>query len=39
MKAETKLKEIGLELPPAGKPMANYVRGVNSLILTNDVLL
>ncbi len=30
MKAETKLKEIGLELPTAGKPLANYVPAVRT---------
>ncbi len=30
MKAETKLKEIGLELPPAVEPMANYVPAVRT---------
>lgn len=30
MKAETKLKEIGLEFPPAVKPMANYVPAVRT---------
>jgi len=30
MKAETKLKEIGLELPPAVKPVANYVPAVRA---------
>ncbi len=30
MNAETKLKEIGLELPPAVKPVANYVPAVRT---------
>lgn len=30
MKAETKLKEIGLEFPPAVKPLANYVPAVRT---------
>jgi len=30
MKAEAKLKEMGLELPPAGTPVANYVPAVRT---------
>ena len=30
MEVETKLKEMGLELPPPGKPVANYVPAVRS---------
>jgi enamine deaminase RidA (YjgF/YER057c/UK114 family) len=30
MQVETKLKEMGLELPPPGKPVANYVPAVRS---------
>ncbi len=30
MQIETKLKEMGLELPPPGKPVANYVPAVRS---------
>ncbi|UCF73430.1 MAG: RidA family protein [Deltaproteobacteria bacterium] len=30
MKAEMKLKEIGLELPPAVRPVANYVSAVRT---------
>ncbi|MFX1520434.1 MAG: RidA family protein [Promethearchaeota archaeon] len=30
MQIETKLKELGLELPPPGKPVANYVLAVRS---------
>jgi enamine deaminase RidA (YjgF/YER057c/UK114 family) len=30
MKAEVRLKEIGLELPPAVRPVANYVSAVRT---------
>ncbi len=30
MNAENKLKELGLELPPAAKPVANYVSAVRT---------
>lgn len=30
MKTESKLKNIGLELPPAARPMANYVTAVRT---------
>jgi enamine deaminase RidA (YjgF/YER057c/UK114 family) len=30
MKVEAKLKEMGLELPPASKPVANYVSAVRT---------
>ncbi|MFX1251758.1 MAG: RidA family protein [Promethearchaeota archaeon] len=30
MQVETKLKEMGIELPPPGKPVANYVPAVRS---------
>ncbi len=30
MSAEAKLKELGIELPPAPEPMANYVRAVQT---------
>jgi enamine deaminase RidA (YjgF/YER057c/UK114 family) len=30
MKTETKLKKMGLELPPAARPMANYVTAVRT---------
>ncbi len=34
MNAENKLKELGLELPPAAKPVANYV----SAVRTDDLI-